>query len=167
MRVRGLNEITMGTLASLTALLSSTKIDANRLNGCRLRKNFYKADWQGKTAGVSEGPIHYGFSYSMTIAKIAAFFAADPQSKVDLIAEAESHEKLLWLGTIGQPSTNSGGTGTGPADSIMRRFTWPFGDIIEGTTFSVFVFNANPGDPLATGMTFQMASQLMGDWLND
>ncbi len=168
MRSRDFSEFTVGTLASLTAQTSATKIDNARLQGCSLRKNRYKADWQGKTAGVNEGPLAFGVMLDMTGAEIALAYAADPQNSGsgEIVELASSHMPLIELGRIGQSSTNSGGTGTGPMDAALRSFKFPW-DILEGEDWKHYLFNANPASPLTTGMTFQMYTECLGEWRND
>jgi len=161
MRSRDFSEFTISTLASLTALSNNTKIDSNRLNGCTIEKVNWKADWSGKTAGVTEGPLHFGLAMDLTIAEIVLAFTADPQSRVDEAELEESMQRILTLGSVGQSSG-----GAAERDSRLRfgKFPW---DIIEGTKLIHWVFNANPGDPLATGMTFTLYTEVFGEWLRD
>ncbi len=166
MRSRDFSEFTLGTLASLTAITLGTKIDTSRLQGCDFSRARYKVDWQGKTAGVTEGPIVYGVHNNKTLAEIALFFAADPQSSEDEIAVTESKLPVIVLGMVGQPSTNSGDKG-GQSDAMMLNFKWPRWAILEGEFWAHFVFNLNPADPLATGMTLQLYTEVYGEWLND
>ncbi len=163
MRNRALMEFTIGTLAANTAILGSSRIDATRLNGCTIDKLRYNVSWFGKTAGVNEGPISYGFSRSMTIAQIAEFFAADPQSRADVEALEQSHRPIVVLGVVGQSQVEN--STAGPNDSMRNgKFPW---DILEGMAFSPFVFNNNPANPMTGGMFLQLYHEEYGSWLKD
>ncbi len=163
MRSRDFSEFTVGTLASLTGNQTATKIDTARLNGCSIRKTRYHIAWQGKTAGPTEGPVVYGIAVGLATADLAAFFAADPQSRMDDEPLMDSQRQVLVLGLIGQPQTSSATL----TNMSMKNEKWPGWKIIEGEAINHFIFNLNPGNPMATGMTVQMYVEMYGDWLND
>ncbi len=157
-------ESALGTLASLTALLFATKIDSSRLQGVRNLKVNYDIEWQGKTVGVVEGPIMVGMCGQVTIAEIASWHAADPQSSHDDLPHARSTQPIIVLGYIGQPAQSGPGTSDYPAVMRSKKFPW---DVIEGEAFSFFAFNMNPADPLTTGMTLQIPFEILGEWRED
>ncbi len=164
MRSRDFSEFTVGTLASLSAGIIPTKMDANRLQGCSIRKLNWTVGYLGKTSGVTEGPLAFGICKGMTIGEIANFYAADPQSsKADDVSLMESQFPILELGRIGQVETNSAALDY----SHLRRAKWPGWQILEGQVCNHYMFNANPGDPMATGMFLQIYTESLGDWLND
>jgi len=163
MRSRDFSEFAVGTLASLTAGLISTKIDSSRLQGCIPRKMRWNADWLGKTQGVAEGPLAFGLSTGMTGTQIASAYSADPQSTFDTAEIEESQPRMLELGRIGQSQISA-------LENPMiglRTVKWPGWRVIEGITLSHYIFNANPGDPFSTGMTFQLYTETFGEWLDD
>lgn len=163
MRSRDFSEFTVGTLASLTAGVIPTKIDGSRTQGCSIEKLRWSADWLGKTAGVGEGPLAFGLSYDCTIAEIAAFYAADPDGQDAELELARSQLPILELGRIGQSQIS------GLENPIIatRNASWPGWPIREGKALSHYMFNANPADPMATGMTFQLYTECYGEWRQD
>ncbi len=163
MRSRDFSEFTVATLASLTAGLIATKIDAARLQGCTVEKLRWNADWLGKTSGVAEGPLAFGLSYDNTIAEIAAFYAADPQSQDDELELARSQLPIIELGRVGQSQISS----LENPIVALRHGKWGGWPIREGKTLSHYIFNANPGDPFSTGMTFQLYTEILGEWRQD
>ncbi len=165
MRVRGLVDASLGTLASKTAVLFGTKIDSSRLQGCRDLDVFYGIHLQGKTAGPNEGPIWVGMCTDVVIADIAAWFDADPQSAHDEVEIMRSKHRIQALAYLPQSQTTSG-SAIVPTDVLPRkkRFFW---DVIEGTTFDFFAFNANGADPLTTGGTLQIPHEILGEWRDD
>ncbi len=161
-----MTEFSLGTLASLTAILGGTKIDSSRLQGCTIRKARYDVSMFGKTAGAAEGPIVFGISLDVTIAEIAAFYAADPQSSKDELELARSQFPILELGRYGQVTQSD--SVTPDNDNVkLKFFKWPGWKIIEGITLNTYIFNANPNDPLSTGALLQFTTEILGDWLND
>lgn len=163
MRSRDLSEFTVGTLASLTAGIIPTKIDAARLQGCDMRKIRWSADWLGKTAGVTEGPLVFGISMGNTIAEIAAYYAADPQGQGDELEMARSHFPILELGSIGQSQIS----GLENPIVVLREDSWPGWPTREGVGVDHYIFNKNPGSPMATGMFLQLETDIRGDWRQD
>ncbi len=164
MRSRDFSEFTVGTLASLSAAVVGTKIDAARLNGCSVQRLKYNMDYDGKVAGTASGPLLYGLVLELSVTEIAEFFAADPQSRVDEAALEESQRRILVLGAIGQSQLSGQEAGE---VSAMKRGKWPGWPIIEGEGVSHFIFNRNPGDPMPTGMFFQIYTEMYGEWARD
>ncbi len=165
MRSRDLSEFTIGTLASLTVARISLRIDSTRLNGAYVKDYRYNVDWFGKTAGANEGPILYGLVAGMTDAEVAAVFAADPQSREDDVAIAESKEHIVVHGVVGQSTTESGNSNAAGLDRMRNgKWYWP---IIEGESLQHFVFNRNPVNAMATGMILSIYSECYGGWLRD
>ncbi len=159
-----MSEFTISNLASLTGLNVATKNDGSRLQGCTIRKLRYQFDFTGKTAGVAEGPLLFGAQRGLTLAQLAAVWAADPQSTEDKVALAQSQEAVLVFGWAAQSATS------GASDNAamgLRSAKWPGWNMIEGVGWSHFVFNLNPGDPVTTGATATIYTESFGDWLND
>ncbi len=168
MRSRDFTEFSILTLASLTAIVAGTKIDNTRLQGCDIQKLRYAVSWAGKTAASTEGPLAYGVCKGMTVAEVANFYAADPQSsKADDVALMESQFPIVEIGRVGQNSVTSDGGGNGADQSRLRHAKWGGWKIIEGTSWNHYVFNANPNDPMATGMLLQLFTEVLGEWLAD
>ncbi len=165
MRSRDFTEFSVGTLASLTAIVAGTKIDAARLQGCNIRRLKYHVGYLGKTGGVAEGPVAFGVCKGMSVTEVKNFYAADPQSSsADDVSLMESQFPILELGRVEQQGSN------GPTDNVtpgLRSAKWPGWSILEGQTWNHYIFNANPNDPLTGGMFLQMYTEALGDWLND
>lgn len=164
MRSRDFTEFTLGTTAALTAVLGGTKIDAARLQGCSIEKLKWNCGILGKGGGVSEGPVAFGVSYDNTIAEIAAFYAADPQSQDDELELARSQLPILELGRWSQQTPTDNAVTFGPA---LRNATWPGWPIREGKAWQHYFFNANPNDPLTTGGFMQLYTEAYGEWRQD
>ncbi len=166
MRSRDFTEFTLGTLASLTAIIAGTKIDASRLQGCSIEKLRYAVGLIGKTSGVSEGPVCYGVSMGNTIAEIAAFYAADPQGQDDELELARSQLPIIELGRFDQTSQSTE-TLVDPSSTRMMNGKWGGWPIREGVAWNHYVFNMNPNDPLSTGGFLQLYTEALGEWRQD
>ncbi len=164
MRSRDLTEFSVGTLGSLTAALGGTKIDGARLQSCTIEKLKYGVSMFGKTAGASEGPIAYGVSHDNTIAEIAAFYAADPQSTADELEITRSQFHIIEFGRYGQVTQSDSVTPDAPMTKLQAS-NWPGWQINRGTAWQHYVFNANPNDALATGTLLQLYTEALGEWL--
>ncbi len=158
-RSRELISTTLGTLAALTALQTSTKIDVGRLQGVDPNVVRWNMDYSGKTAG--DGPIAYGLSHNNSDAQIAEFFAADPQFEEDP-GEIEESQREIWvLGVIAHSGVKS------LDDPPLRRAKWPGWDVREGTFLNVFHFNLETAGNLVTGAVTRLYLEIYGEWLND
>lgn len=166
MRSRDFTEFTLGTLASLTAIIAGTKIDATRLQGCSVEKVRYSTGIIGKTGGVSEGPVAFGLSMGNTITEIAAFYAADPQSQSDELELAWSQLPIIELGRYQQNASVSTTT-PAQADLPLRHGKWGGWPIRQGIAMNHYVFNLNPNDALTTGGVLQLYTELLGEWRQD
>lgn len=166
MRSRDLTEFTLGTLASLTAVVGGTKIDAARLQGCDIRKLKYSVGLLGKTSGASEGPVAFGVSMGNTAAEIAAFYAADPQGQDDELEQARAHLPIVELGRFDQTSQSTE-TLVDPTNTRLQKGYWGGWPVREGVAWQHYVFNANPNDPLSTGGLLQLYTEVYGDWRQD
>ncbi len=161
MRTRIVGTHTLGTLTTNNAVVAVTRIDANRLNGCTIRKARYNIDIKGKTA--DEGPLLYGLSVGLTVTEIGGMFTADPQSKADEDEEDKSQRHAVFWGVI--PKTFVA-TATDNMNAVnWRNGKWPGWDIIEGQAIETFVLNV--GAQLTTGTVVTMVTEFLGDWRND
>ncbi len=166
MRSRDFTEFTLGTLASLTAMIAGTKIDGSRLQGCSIEKLRYAMSYFGKTAGAGEGPIAYGVSLGNTNAEIAAFYAADPQGQDDELELVRSQLPIIEFGRVGQVEQSTSVT-PNAIGTKLQSAKWGGWPIREGVSWNHYVFNANPNDPLATGMLLQLYTEALGEWRQD
>ncbi len=161
-----MTEFTLGTLASLTAMLGGTKVDAARKQGCDIKKIRYAVSMFGKTAGANEGPIVYGLAYDVTIAEIAAFYASDPQGQDDELELVRSMLPIIEYGRYGQVTQSDDITPEAPMTKLQPGY-WGGWPIREGSTLNTYVFNANPNDALTTGALLQFTTEIFGEWRQD
>ncbi len=161
MRSRGLGTHTLATLASGAAILASTRIDANRLQGCRIQRVNYALQWQG--LALNDGPILFGLSVGLTVGEIGEWFTTDPQFEGDPGLEEESQRHAIILAALG--GADSYGPSVFDGLSVWRRgkFPWP---IIEGQALNTFVLNADPS-ALQTGGIVRSVTEFLGEWLHD
>ncbi len=158
-KVYSFQTLTLSTLAAATALLGGTKIDASRLQGCKIIDIFGAFTWHSKT--TTEGPVYYGFTNGMSITEIAAVFAADPQSQDDPTGD-DSMRRIIVVGSMEkdlsiQPDDNS----------LWRKIMWPKSwEIREGETFDIFAFNRDSG-ALTTGTELRFDGMFNTEWRQD
>ncbi len=164
-RLYQFNNLALSTLAAATALTSATKIDTARLQGCRIKEIQGEFTWDGKT--LDDGPIYYGFAHGdMDVTKIAAAFAADPQSQDDTDGSKEVLGKMIVVGTIPRQTTSSDVTPQ-PNSSMWRRIKWPSSWVIrEGQNFNMFTFNRG-GGALADGTIVRFNGIFITEWRQD
>ncbi len=158
-KVYSFQTITLSTLAAATAMIGSTKIDATRLQGAKISDIFGRFSWAGKTVG--EGPVYYGFSQGLSLTEIQNVFAADPQSQDD----PNGDQAMQRLIVVGEMSLNDA-AGL-DVDDHWHKIMWPSSwEVIEGSTFDVFVFNRD-GSALTTGAVLKFNGMLNTEWRQD
>lgn len=154
--------ITVGALASQTAVLGSSKIDASRENGFRIMKTEYEIDYRGKTA--SEGPVEIGFAYNQSATLIGETLADDPQSRVEDENAGETKRPVYPLEMVPYNVTNKHGTNP-TVPTALRSMTARW-SIPEGNKFDAYAYNWG-GGALTTGMTITIRCKHYGVWLRD
>ncbi len=151
--------ITLGTLASRTALINNTNIDGNRRNGLLLDYIKGQISFTGKTAG--EGPIIVGFcSSDLIVSEVAEAFGADPQNVNDPNVSEQAHREVYPVWSIGHGMT-----------AMIELRSWqkikyPWRNVEEGKGLSLFVFNADASG-LTTGMALSFDGIAIGEWGTD
>ncbi len=151
--------VTLSTLGGGVAILGNTRIDATRLQGCRLKDIFGTFNWEGKAA--NEGPVYYGFCAGLTVAQIAEVFNADPQSQDDPTGD-ESMQRLIVVGQM--PFADQSDI---IEDDHWHKLMWPSSwQIREGDTFDVFAFNRDSG-ALTTGALLHFDGMFNTEWRQD
>ncbi len=158
--------ITVGTLATLTPIKGTSRLDGSRNQGYHLIYAKLAGFFAGKTA--TEGPLIFGLWAGATISQIAAYFNDDPQNR-----QASRGNDGAWvrvLSVIGVDSTEGdllakqgdvNVQGTSRFEREMVKWSIP-----ENQAFGVFLFNLDSGT-LTTGMTANVQIELFGSWLRD
>ncbi len=158
-KIYSFQNLGLGTLGAATALIGSTKIDATRLQGAKIKDIFGAFHWDGKTSG--DGPVYFGFCNGLSTSEIAAVFAADPQSQDDPSGDA-ANQRLIVIGQMGIIEQNDL-----IEDDHWHKLMWPTSwEIREGETFDIFAFNRE-GSALATGTTLRFNGMLNTEWRQD
>ncbi len=157
MRTWDVEGFTVGAIAANTAQLSTTKIDASRLQGAVPRKIDYQLDFTGKTAG--DGPLIVGLSVGLSIAQITEYFNSDPQRFGEPGESEESHRPILVLGVLGRHRTAA-------LETPWLTINWPGWHVLEGVDLNAFVFNID-GSGFTTGTLVSLVLNIRGDWRND
>ncbi len=151
-------ELTLSTLAALTAIKSDLKLDGGQDQGVRIKKILYSVAFRGKTA--AEGPLWYGLcAKDVSLAELAETLLADPQSDRDVPASEQVDRRVVMLGSIGSSDGNRDGPGT------LQRGKW-FWLVREHEGIQFWVFNRD-GGALTTGATVEWSSFISGEWQND
>ncbi len=152
----------LGALGVDAAIIQTTKVDASRLQGCRVKKYKLHMEWTAKTA--TEGPIIFGFSEGLTTTQLANMFAADPQHDADPGELEESLRHALWVGTISKASIASPIAGQ---NMSMRPMSgkWPGWEAIEGETVDLWWINVDSAS-LTSGTLCSGFLELLGDWID-
>ncbi len=160
MRTRVVTTHTLGTLGAGAASIENTRVDANRLNGCTIRKARMGISMRGKT--TDQGPLMIGMSAGLTAAQIGEWFVADPQHRKDEQALEESQRKVMVVAHMDKETTNLVNL-----DFLgrLRSFKFPW-EIIEGEVLNTMVLNADSAG-LTTGTIIDIWTELLGDWLDD
>ncbi len=157
MRVFQVNSFTVGAIAANTAQISTTKIDATRLQGSVPRDIDFQLDYTGKTTG--DGPLIVGLCSGLAIAEIAEFFSADPQRMKDPSEAEESQRAIMVLGVLGRHRTAA-------LETPWLSRKWPGWWVREGVDLNAFVMNVD-GSGFTSGTLVSLTTHIRGDWLND
>ncbi len=140
--------ITVGGLAAGAAVTTGTKIDASRLQGTRIHKMKYHFSFIGKTA--DEGPLVLGFHRAnISATEIAEFYAADPQSSLDVPGIDQANFDVYPAVLIARQQT-----ATAPIPDHMdgwRTLNWPWKNLPEDDAMNIHVCNISAGT-VATGI---------------
>ncbi len=150
-------ELTLGTLGSQTAISTTSRIDAGRLQGFRVLRTEYFVIMRGATVG--DDPVVFGLCHDLSNAEIAETFGADPQRPGDPGLE-EMAMRPVWV--LGSLAANNDGDGRVVLDGV-KKLGW---SIQEGTPLKWFAFNHGPG-ALSTGGEINILAKHFGVWLKD
>ncbi len=154
-------EAALGTLAALTAVVSSTKIDSSRAHGAFIP--WLEFNWSFRAKTVGQGPILFGVT-NMSAVELTEAFAADPQNKNDKEAMERASRgwyKVLAAAPAGLAAGSMGGT-YGPSwEKVKIGLTMP-----EGKTLSSFHLNADDG-ALTTGTLVEGTIRIGQKWMSD
>lgn len=147
--------MSLGAMSSDTATAATTKCDTTRLQGFRVLRTEWFAQWDDFTAG--EGPVVWGFCGDLTAAEVAEVFLADPQRANDTNL-AEQAERPLWIQDIYSD--------IGDSYCISKGVWKPNWSFPEGTPLKAFAFNPN-SEAITTGSTMLIVAKHFGVWLKD
>ena len=161
MRTRDVITHTLGTLAPGDFILGATKIDATRLQGCRVQKMHSQIHYEGLTA--LDGSLLFGVSNALTVGELAEWRDADPQFEGDPEEEEKSQRHAITLGAV---QNQGGGTSSVSGDGPWRTHKGYPWDIIEGTTFNTWVQNIDTS-ALQTAGVVRIFLECLGVWLRD
>ncbi len=150
-------KIDLSTLGAATAIRGGSKIDSSRKQGFRVVQSDIPIAWDGKT--TAEGPLSVYLGINWEASELAAFLAADPQSKVEAPVRGNA-QYLKLLGMIPREGTSGSFNDNVP---IVVKPNW---SCPEGETVGIFVFNEDTG-ALTTGCSVFSTPIHMGVWLND
>ncbi len=152
-------EITIGALATVTAVIQTSRIDTAKENGFRILKTIYYAFWRGFTAG--EGPIIWGYTAGMSAGNVALAIQADPAGAGPevLTGRLQANFPVFPLGLMSaEDAAQLMVTGEG-----THNMKW---SIPEGSALNWWVFNPS-GSTLTTGGTLKIVAKHFGVWLRD
>ncbi len=152
-------QISLGTLATETAVQVASRIDAARLQGFRLLRTEYFIRAKGLTG--ADDPIVVGLNHDLTVTEVKECINADPQRSGDTTADAASRTKRpVW------PFEVFGVYADGNGESVAKGVAKIGWSAPEGTTFNWFVYNFGSG-PLTTGGIVDIIAKHFGVWLKD
>ncbi len=151
--------ITLGTLASVTAVTTVSKIDTSRLQGFRVTKTEWFINRRGATSG--DDPVVVGYAFGLTSTQISESLTRDPQSGSvnagDVILNEETMRPIFPMASF-QASANNINTKDG--------VTKPGWSAPEGGFLNWYAFNFG-GGALTTGGTISIHAKHYGVWLRD
>ncbi len=164
MRSTHLIDFAAGAVAAETAVIQNTKIDLNRLQGCRPGKIDFGVEWRGKT--TLEGPAIYGLAEGMTVSQLKQWWQSDPQHDGDMVAATQSQAHVLVLGYIAFVSTSGNGDQNVIGGTGKSQRKWPGWQISEGEVgLDFFVMNIGLA-PMTTGLLLDGFLHIRGDWID-
>lgn len=149
--------ILVSTLATKTAILGASKIDASREMGFRIMKTEYVVGWNNTTAG--DGPLVLGFAANLNQAEIEEAIEGDPQSSVDT-EDAETIRPVWVLGML------AGSAAHGNLDGGRVHSFTPKWSIPEGSAGQWFVYNIDSAS-MTDGTVVSIFAKHYGVWLRD
>ncbi len=148
------------SMAALTALRTTTKIDAQREQGVknlRIRGQFHI-----RTKTANEGPVVYGFYLDMpTDSAVAEGINGNPQHNHDVIESEEANRRILPIGVI--PYAEN--TMLDAYDPTYREFPFPRWHIPEGVALGIFIYNA--GSATLSDIDCDFSGVYTYEWMND
>ena len=152
--------ITVGALATLSAVKGNTVIDGSRENGVRIEKMKAALSWHNKTA--DDGPCTVGLCNSdLSPAEVAECMVADPQKPLDTPASEQSMRNIFPVWLIDKASTGTG--------NLVQEYTdirYPWKEILEGDGLSWFLFNHDSAT-LTVNFVCEIPMVIIGSWLDD
>ncbi len=156
------NAIALGTLGAKSSITDGLPIDGSRLQGIRIKKLMYNAEFIDKSA--ANGPISWGLAVGLSAAEVAEAIEADPQGEMDVPATDQGNRRVFPIGTIGVDAVNSDVT----PDSIKeyREIKFPWKKIPEGVGLFMFAHNHGLG-ALTTGTLITAEFVFVYEWLDD
>ncbi len=161
--------LTLGALASNTAILVNTQVDSSRDDGWWMIFFRWGGWFVAKT--VSEGPVIFGACANMTIAQIKSYLEQDPQNRT-IASVKDGGQWIKILGNIGFTGLSGNLMGNqSPADNVRNvmqlsnniLMNWA---IPQGQSFSMWAYNAD-SSALTTGTVISFDIEYFGDWLRD
>lgn len=153
------SEVTLGALATATAVTAATIIDPSREQGSKIKELRLAMSFKGKTAG--EGPIVVGLcELSLSVGQIKEALEADPQLLRDVPSAEQGNRRVFPIWQV--PSLR-----TSDSEIVrMKDVRWPWKNMEEGMGIKVFAFN-NSGSTLTTGTTVIVFGAAVTEWLHD
>ncbi len=155
-------QMTVGTAASNAVVSTSTKVDAARTTGLRVKKIMAAMTFAGKTEG--EGPFFVGISQSgWTDTEISEAIIADPQGPQDGSDQDEAVREIVPIWVIPQGGTESD---VDQGEIRFRKIPYFWHNVPEGTGISFWVMNKT-GAQATTGLVVNVHSIIVGEWNRD
>ncbi len=152
----------VGALGASSTYLNATKLDGTQEQGCQI-EYAQGAFWSnGKT--TNDGPLVAGYSVGLTAAEVSESFLAQPKLYNDPGASEESNRRVYPMWYIDRVQTSY------PViyeQTKIRRLPMPKWEIAEHEVLSNFIFNAETGAAINTGMLVYIILDLVVKWLKD
>ncbi len=153
------------TLAADTGIFFSptSRHDASRLQGSKLRKGWCAWSWVGKTA--NEGPVILGYAIDLSVAELAEFFDADPQRSQDTGKSEQASRAVIPVAVIPKQCTASSSTPSYGDIRLQRMPVFSY-HVKEGIDLKWFMYNRGSA-ALTTGLVVSGWAMWQAEWLND
>lgn len=151
--------ITLGTLASVTAVTTVSKIDTARLQGFRVTRTEWFIERLGGTFG--DDPVVVGYGFGTTSTQISEALTRDPQSGSvnagDTVLNDETMRPIFPMAAFSSENLQL----------LMKSgVTKPMWSAPEGGFLNWFAFNFG-GGALTTGGSIRIFAKHFGVWLKD
>ncbi len=152
-------DFSVGGLTAPAVSVATLRIDASRLQGCRIKKWKAQMSFDGKTDG--EGIFIVGFSHGLTNTEILEALQADPQGENDIPAMEEANRPIYPMWVIAKDGVET----FRDNHRAFEEVKYPWKTIPEGVDLQLWCFASS--DDLTTGMFIRTAHVWVTEWLRD